>query len=321
MNVIDWLLESDPSIGWQVMRDLTEAPADEIAAKRAKVANHGWGAQLLGLQRSDGHWADGGSIADWIFATKQTLHLLRDMGLDPESGAARRAVGLVRDNVTWLGVLPDDAAWHGKPFFAGEVEPCLNGSVATIGSYFGVDVRPIIDRLLGEQLDDGGWNCEAMRGSTRGSFNTTIAVLEALLDHERATGGSGDVTAALGRGRAYLLTRRLFRRLSTGEPAHPTFTRLGFPACYHYDVLRGLDHLRVAGVVPDDRMADAIAIVESKRGVDGRWPLEHVHEGSRLVHMGEDLGMPSRWITLRALRVLRWYEDGRIRGNVPPHYR
>ena len=141
--------------------------------------------------------------------------LLRDMGLDPASDQARRAVGLVRDRVTWKGCGPQEC--DGNPFFAGEVEPCINGQVAATGAYFGQDVRGIVDRLLGEQLPDGGWNCEAANGSTRSSFNTTICVLEALLEYELAGGSSAEVTEARLRGQEYLLERRLFRRLSTGE--------------------------------------------------------------------------------------------------------
>jgi hypothetical protein len=231
------------------------------------------------------------------------------MGLDPSSNEARRAVALVRDNVTWKGVLPQDAAWHGKPLFSGEVEPCINGRVVAIGSYFGQDVRGIVDRLLGEQMTDGGWNCEAENGSTRGSFHTTINVLEGLLEHERATGGTAQVRAARFRGQEYLLQRRMFRRLSTGEIIDPAFTRFSFPTGYHYDVLRGLEHLRRAGAVPDERVAEAIDLVEKKRGDDGRWILENPHPGELHFDMDEGEGGPSRWNTLRALRVLRWYEQ------------
>ena len=309
-TVIDWLLDSDPSVRWQVMRDLTDTPAEDVTAERARVSTEGWGARLLALQRADGPWGGDASSPEW-WNVLNTLMRLRDLGLDPAGEEARRVVGVVRDDVRWQGYLPQDAAWHGRPFFSGEVEPCINGRVVSIGSYFGQDVREIVDRLLGEQMEDGGWNCEQESGSTRGSFNSTICVLEGLLEHDLATGGSAEVTAALNRGHEYLLTRRLFRRLSTGAVVDPNFTRFSFPTCYHYGVLRGLDHLRAAGVVPEERMAEAIAIVESKRDAEGRWPLEHVHEGSVLPQMDEDEGRPSRWVTLRALRVLRWHEEGR----------
>jgi hypothetical protein len=304
-SVIQWLLDSDPSIRWQVMRDLTAAPKEEVAAERAKVAVEGWGAQLLAAQGTDGYWGTGTSNPEWV--SLQTLLLLHDMGLDPTSEDARGAVARVRDNVTWQGVLPQDAAWHGKPLFAGEVEPCINGRVVTVGSYFRQDVQGIVDRLLGEQMPDGGWNCEQERGSTRGSFHTTICVLEGLLEHERATGGSPMVTAARERGQEYLLERHLLRRLSTDEVIDSAWTQFSFPTGYHYDVLRGLEYLRSAGIALDTRMAEAIELVKSKRDADGRWLLENVHPDLLDAEPGAAEGRPSRWNTLRALRVLDRY--------------
>jgi hypothetical protein len=239
------------------------------------------------------------------------LWLLRHLGLDPASAEARRAVGLVHDHVTWQGSGPQEC--DGNPFFAGEVEPCINGQVATAGAYFGQDVRGIVDRLLGEQLSDGGWNCEAPNGSTRSSFNTTICVLEALLEYERASGGSPQVTEARLRGQEYLLERRLFRRQSTGEVIErdrkggAAWTNFAFPTWWHYDVLRGLEYLRSAGVTPDERVAEAIELVASKRDTDGRWPLETRYPGVMPVEIDEGEGQSSRWNTLRALRVLDWY--------------
>ena len=305
MSVIQWLLDSDPSIRWQAMRDLTDAPDEEVAAERTKVATDGWGARLLASQGADGYWGTGTSNPEWV--SLQTLLLLRDMGLDPTSEEAQLAVARVRDNVTWRGVLPQDAAWHGKPLFAGEVEPCINGRVVAVGSYFGQDVQSIVDRLLGEQMTDGGWNCEQERGSTRGSFHTTICVIEGLLEYERATGGSPSVTAARERGQEFLLERRMLRRLSTGEVIDLAWTQFSFPTGYHYDILRGLEYLRSAGVTPDPRLAEAIDLVASKRDADGRWPLENVHPDELDAEPGAAEGQPSRWNTLRALRVLDWY--------------
>jgi hypothetical protein len=255
------------------------------------------------------------------------LMLLRDFGLDPASDPARRALSLVRERVTWQG----NPAYAGNPFFAGEVEPCINGQVAAVGAYFGQDVRGIIDRLLAEQLPDGGWNCEAENGSTRSSFNTTICVLEALLEYERRHGeGVGDrktgdrsgdgasvdgasvdaVWEACLRGQEYLLERRLFHRLSTGavierdRKGGAAWTNFAYPAWWHYDVLRGLEYLRRAGVKDDARLSEAVDLVRSKRGADGRWLLDTQYPGAMPVEMGEAVGRPSRWITLRALRVL-----------------
>jgi hypothetical protein len=184
--------------------------------------------------------------------------------------------------------------------------------VAASGAYFGQDVQGLVDRLLGEQLADGGWNCEAP-GSTRSSFNTTICVLEALLEHERAGGGSPAVTAARLRGQEYLLERHLCRRRSTGElierdrKGGAAWTRFAFPTWWHYDVLRGLDYLRRAGVAPDARVAEAVDLVAAKRDEVGRWPLETRYPGKMPVETDEGEGRPSRWNTLRALRVLDWY--------------
>jgi hypothetical protein len=288
------------------MRDLTDAPLDDIAAERARVATAGAGARLLALQEADGLWGGAAWKKNQWVSTMHVLMLLRDMGLDPASDQARRAVGLVRDRVTWRGCGPPEA--DGNPFFAGEVEPCINGQVGAVGAYFGQDVQRIIDRLLGEQLADGGWNCEAANGSLRSSFDTTICVLEALLAHERASGGSPEVTEARLRGQEYLLERRLLRRRSTGELIDSAWTRLAFPTWWHYDVLRGLEYLRGATVTPDQRVTEAIELVESERDGDGRWAVEHRHPGAMAIEIDAAKGQASRWNTLRALRVLRWYE-------------
>jgi hypothetical protein len=314
--VIRWLLDSDPSVRWQVMQDLTDATPDEVAAERAKVATEGWGAQLLALQATDGRWGGAAWNRGWD-STMHVLLLLRDLGLDPASEEAHRAIGLVRDRVTWQGCGPPEC--DNNPFFAGEIEPCINGQVAAVGAYFSQDIvvdkacRGIIDRLLGEQQPAGGWNCEAANGSTRSSFHTTICVLEALLEHERAGESRPEVTEARLRGQEYLLQRRLFRRWSTGEmiqdrkARNSDWTRFAFPTWWHYDVLRGLEYLRRADVRPDERMAEAIDLVASKQDSDGRWPLEVKHPGQLPVEIDAGEGRPSRWNTLRALRVLKWY--------------
>jgi hypothetical protein len=313
MNALNWLLEADPAIRWQALRDLTDAAPDQVAAERARVATEGWGARLLALRPDDGLWTTGTPEPEW--ASLVALVMLRDMGLDASTEEARKAIGAVRDHATWNSRGP----WHGTPVLAGEVEPCINGRVVAVGSYFGQDVTGIVERLLGEQMADGGWNCEQENGSTRGSFHTTINVLEGLLEHARATGGSAEVTAALDRGHEYLLERRMLRRLSDGELIDTAFTRFSFPTGYHYDALRGLEHLRAAGVTPDARVTEAIDLVRSKRDADGRLPLENPHEvelvNARVRDLDLDLaereGRPSHWNTLRAMRVLDWYDRSR----------
>ncbi|HEV7603430.1 MAG TPA: hypothetical protein VGO15_00565, partial [Candidatus Limnocylindrales bacterium] len=215
MDVIDWLLDADPAIRWQVMRDLTHEPAEVVAAERTRVATEGWGARLLALQAPDGRW-DGRPWSQDYTDTFHVLELLRHYGLDPESEAARQAIGLVQEQVTWRH--PDfEAPWAENRFFEGEVEPCVNGNAVATGAYFGVDITPLVERLLSEQLPDGGWNCEVERGATVSSLGTTINVLEGLLEHERSAGRSARVGEARRRAEAYMLDRGLFRRKSTGE--------------------------------------------------------------------------------------------------------
>lgn len=303
MEAIDWLLESDPAIRWQTMRDLCDLPADAVDAERAKVATYGWGPRLVNRLAADGR-VDA-QRPEWDCL--RDLLLLRDMGWDPTSDEARSLVGRVSE-LTWHGQLPQDAAWHGRPFFAGEVEPCINGRVVVVGAYTGQDVRVIVDRILDEQCADGGWNCEAGNGSTRGSFHTTICVLEGLLEFDRATGDSADVRAARQRGQEYLLDRRLLRRRSTGEVIDEAFTRFAYPTGYQYDLLRATDYLRSAEVTPDERSVEAVDIIR-QRGRDGRWALDPAESNPLEFDMDERAGQPSRWNTLRALRVLRWADS------------
>jgi hypothetical protein len=309
VSVIDWLLDADPAIRWQVRHDLTDAPAGEIASERARVATEGWGAQLLALQGRDGRWDGGTYRPGWVdgskpffdawTATHFSLWLLRDMGLVPDCLEARDAITRVRENVRW-------EANH-APYFDGETEPCINGIALANGAYFGEAVDAIAERLVGEELGDGGWNCWVEYGARVSSFHTTMCVLEGLLEWERTGGSSAAVAAARHRGEEYLLERGLLRRRSTGQIADPRFTMFSFPPRWYYDVLRALDYFRSTGSGPDDRLAEAIALVAEKRGEDGRWPLENTHQGPTHFELdGPGDGFPSRWNTLRALRVLRW---------------
>jgi len=298
-TVIHWLLDSDPAICWQVMRDITKEPDESVRTERQRVATDGWGAQLLALQGSEGEW--GGDIfpAKWA-ATFYALLLLRDMGLDPKSVQAQKAVDLVRQKVTW-------GPWqNNSPFFNGEVEPCINGRVLALGAYFGEASDQLVDRLLSEQLEDGGWNCEAPP-SKRSSFHTTICVLEGLLAYEQAYGSSSSITGARLRAHDYLLERRMFRRLTTGEVIDCDWLRFSYPPTWHYDVLRGLDYLRSAGAEPDERVVEAINLVAKAKHQNGRWPLQNPHTDQVNFPMEGPAGTASRWNTLRALRVLDWY--------------
>jgi hypothetical protein len=316
-SVIDWLLNSDPSIRWQVMRDLLDAPAPEYRAERAKVETEGWGARLLSYEDEDGQWA-GGAFAprDFEFrewqevgqpwtATAFSLSQLREFGLDPASNRARRAIEMIGANSRW-----DHA---GEPYWEGEVEECINGRIVADGAYFGVDVSPLAHRLAGERLDDGGWNCERANGSVRSSFATTINVLEGLLEYERATGGTPESRGARKSGEDYLLERSLFRRLSTGEPADEQFLRFLHPSRWQYDVLRALDYFRSAAALtraaPDPRLSEAVDHVRSRRREDGTWFLDRNLPGRVWFDMDDGVGKSSRWVTLRAMRVLRRWEQ------------
>jgi hypothetical protein len=309
VDVVEWLLQGDPAIRWQVLRDLTSASSDEVAAERARVEHEGWGARLVALQGADGMWAGGACFpADyrgdepgqpWT-ATMHTLQSLQILGLDPASEAAQRMIPRVAEHGHW--------EHDGQRYFDGEVEPCINGRTIETGAYFGVDVSGIVARILDERLADGGWNCEAENGSVRSSFDTTINVLDGLLELELATGGAPAVHEARQGGEQYLLERSLFRRRSTGTVADPKYLDLAFPYYWHHDVLRALDYFRRAGADPDPRMAEAVEAVRSKQQADGRWLLERVHPGRVHVELDDGVGAPSRWNTLRALRVLAWWD-------------
>jgi hypothetical protein len=312
VSVTGWLLDADPAVRWQVLRDLSSASPDDVAAQRARVEHEGWGARLLANRDADGLWAGGACFPasyagdkpgqPWT-ATMHSLQTLQILGLDPTCETARSMVELVAEHGRWEHA--------GQRYFDGEVEPCINGRTIETGAYFGVDVSAIVERVLGERLEDGGWNCEAENGSVRSSFDTTINVLEGLLAWERATDGPPDVRAARAAGEEYLLERRLFRRLSTGEVVDPAYLEFAFPYYWHYDVLRALDYFRAAGAATDPRMTEAVEVVRSKRQPDGRWLLDRVHPGRVHFAIEGEVGAPSRWNTLRALRVLDWWDSAR----------
>ena len=309
VDTIGWLLDSDPALRWQAMRDLTDAPAAAIASESARVPREGIGAELLSLQQPDGSWRRDDAPA-WL-TTLFSMQLLRATGIDPADPAVEAAIARLETGLRWNDL---GGCWElrapetgGNTFFEGEEEPCINGGALALGAYFGRPAESLVRRLIDEQLEDGGWNCEAPR-SSRSSFHTTICVLEGLLEYERAVGSTPAVAASRKRGEEYLLKRALYRRLSTGETANPEFLEFAFPPRYHYDVLRTLDYFRAAGSEPDARVAEAVSIVQSKRQSDGRWLLDASYEEALALTLNESVKGPSRWNTLRALRVLRWYE-------------
>jgi hypothetical protein len=304
-TLLKWLLNSDPAIRWQGMRDLTDEAPNAVAVERSRVAIEGWGAQLLATQSRAGNW--GGPDEDQgLLTTVYSLVVLMDLGLDPASKQARKMIDRVDSRLVFEPL-------NNRPFLNGETEPCINGRILALGAYFKKPNDGLARRLLREQLEDGGWNCEAVELSAkrplsrRSSFHTTICVLEGLLAYERAGRKSAAVTKARERGEKYLLDRYLFRSLRTGKVIDERWVRFSFPTFWHYDVLRGLDYLRNAGVKPDKRVREAVEIVIKRRHQNGRWPLNLLYRERIPLEMETDVGSASRWNTLRALRVLRWY--------------
>lgn len=310
-DVIDWLLEQDPAVRWQVRRDLLDEPAESIAAERARVATEGWGARILAAQADDGYW--GGTVygshrkRDSVM---WSLQILRRLGVDPADPSVRAAIERVRRGVVWDEV--DDL-----PYFSGEVEECVNGGVLAVASYFGVlgeGSDRILGLLLGQLRADGGWNCDPPEESSRSSFHPTLCVLEGLLAYEQAAGAAHplgpSIAEARRSGEEYLLERHLFRRKSTGEVVDPHYLNFSFPTYWFYDVLRALDYLREARSPADPRIEPAIHAVLEQRADDGRWPAGERWPGRRAYEIDAPPGEPSPWNTLRALRVLRWAEAG-----------
>ena len=316
-DVVDWLLDSDPAIRWQVERDLVGVPASTWEATRARVATEGLGAALLAHQDPDGQWAGGAYFpADFDFdgpeakepgqpytATTWSLNALRDWGLD---------AAVLGDTAARLDA---NSRWEYEqlPYWGGEVDCCINAFTLANGTWLGADVDGIADWMLEHQQPDGGWNCEWVEGSTVSSFHSTLNVIEGLLAHEELTGGSDVLRGARHRGEEYLLERHLLRRLSTGEPVGPWTGHFTFPFRWVYSALRALDHFRAAarvdGTMPDPRLADAVQLVRDARGADGRWVQDGVHTGR--VWFAEDVppGGASPWLTLIGTRVLDWWDS------------
>ncbi len=313
-RVLAWLVDGDPAVRWQALRDLAGAPARAVERERGRVGREGWGARLLARRGAEGGWArrrstDGLYTPKWI-STTYTLLLLRDFGLAPSDPRVCRACALLLEG----GLQADDGLSYGA--WAAQTnrgETCITGMVLSILSYFLHDdprLERVAAHLLGEQMSDGGWNCRRPLGATHSSVHPPNSVLEGLSLYQAFRGARNRaVAAAQGRGREFLLAHRLFRSHRTGRVMKSEFTRFTFPPRWHYDVLRALDHFRAVGAPRDPRLAEAVELVRGKRGSDGRWPLDHEYRGKVYFRL-EPVGRPSRWNTLRALRVLRWWEGG-----------
>ncbi len=319
-RVTRWLLDGDPAIRWQTMRDLTGEAERTVRRERGKVARSGWGARLLGRQDPDGRWAGGLSSDAGLYSPKwtsttYTMLLLRDFGLSPDNRQAKKACSLLLDG----GLQRDGGISYGTwASWTRRGETCVTGMVLSILSYFEYpDARldTVAARLLMDQMPDGGWNCRRPAGATHASVHTTISVLEGLRLYELlGAHRSRAVRTAQRRGREFLLEHRLFRSHRTGRIIKPEFTRFSFPPRWHYDILRALDHFRDVDAPRDRRLAESVDIVRLARREDGRWPLQHAYSGKSFFEL-ERVGAPSRWNTLRALRVLSWWDRNGARGE------
>jgi len=312
---MQWLLRGDPAIRWQTLRDLVGATDGAVERERRKVGRHGWAARLLAKQDPTGTWAggqssDGGLYSPKWTSTTYTMLMLRDFGLPANSRQAQKACKLLLDGGFQRDGGIDYGVWAK---WTRRSETCVTGMALSILSYFEYKdprVETIASHLLGRQMPDGGWNCRLVDGATHASVHTTISVLEGLRLYELQRGRDmPEVNAAQRRGREFLLVHRLFRSHRTGEIIKPQFIRFSFPPRWHYDILRALDYFQAVNAPQDSRLADAIKIVRSSQRDDGRWPLQHSYKGKTYFEL-ERVGAPSRWNTLRALRVLKWWDRG-----------
>lgn len=316
--LLEWLLDSDPALRWQVERDIAGAPPEVWMATRKRIATEGFGAKLLASQDPDGQWAGGaffpkdydfhgpeaveGAGQPWT-ATTWTLNTLREWGIEAEAlhGTAERLAA----NSRW--------EYENLPYWAGEVDCCINAYTLANGAWLGADVAGIADWFLEHRLTDGGWNCEWVTGSTRSSFHSTLNTLKGLLYYEIATGGTPALREARRAGEAYLLERCLMRRLSTGDIVGPWVSWFAYPFRWRYTVLHAADYFREAtghdGIAPDARMAEAIEVIRGARQLDGTWLQEQRYPGRVWCDVDVPPGQPSKWLTCIGIRVLDWWDS------------
>ena len=299
VSVIDWLLDGDPAVAWQVQRDLLDRAESTWMRTRRGVATEGWGAALLAERTDDGMWGGGLYGPKWI-STFYTMRLLQHLGLPANHREGRASCELLLDR----GVHDDGAVslWNSRT-----PDTCVTAMLLDMAVAFGYaeDERceRMIASLLREQMDDGGWNCERYRGATHSSFHTSVSALEGLRSFEHLP----DVAAACERGREFFLEHQLYRSSTTGEVVRQSFSRFSFPPRWFFDVLRGLEAFALADAPWEDRLADPVDVLERRRSTDGRWKTQNRHTGRTFFEL-EPAGQPGRMNTLRALRVVRWLD-------------
>jgi len=306
-HVIEWLLSGDAGIRWQTMHDLTGALETEFYSERTRVAEQGWGKQLLDLQDSSGMWGGGLYSPKWI-STTYTMLLLRHLGLHPRHPAAWCACELLLER----GLYTDGGINFSRSKSHKYSETCVTGLILALLAYFQYGderIQCLVNFVLEQQMPDGGLNCQSFNGAVHSSFHTTIMVLEGLLEFTRFSDYNyNEIQTAIARAIEFLLEHKLYKSHRTGAIVHKNLTLFSFPPHWHYDVLRALDFCRDLNCALDPRMQDALNLVREKRGADGCWKLQNQHPGRTFFTM-EQPGKPSRWNTLRALRVLKWVED------------
>lgn len=301
-ELIAWLLEGDVSVQYQVHRDLLGSERPDL---RARIAEEGWGARFLSTQKPEGHWGQRFYQPKWI-STHYTLLDLKNLAISPQNEAIRASITQVIEKHKGPdgGILPIGVSQKS--------DMCINGMFLNYACYFGAEAEAltsIVDCLLAEHMADGGFNCYSnTRGAVHSSMHTTISVLEGILEYEK--GGYryrlADLRRAQQQSIEFLLQHRLFRSDRTGEVIDKKWLMLSYPSRWKYDILRALDYFQSAGLGYDPRMADAVAVLEKKRRKDGTWPVQAKHPGQTHFDM-EKTGGPSRWNTLRALRVLQHF--------------
>ncbi len=303
-KIIQWLLEGDPSIRWQVRRDLLKQSLVRVEAERRKIAKEGWGARLLDLQDPSGRWGGGMYGPKWI-STTYTMLTLRLLGLPPNNPQAKRACKLFLDEGFYTdgGINFFSYAWKYS-------ETCVTGMILTLLAYFRYAdrrIHSVASYLIGQQMPDGGWNCESYKGATHSSFHTTLSVLEGLYEYQCTHPEmKKKVNRVRERGHEFLFAHRLYKSHRTGKVFDAKMTSMPFPPRWRYDFLRALDYFRACNAPKDERMSDAIGLLKSKQKKDGLWHMNSGMAGRKYFDL-EAAGQPSRWNTLRALRVMEWW--------------
>jgi len=303
-EIINWLLEGDVSVRWHTMNSLLDTSGEDKNYLQKKIATEGWGARLLSYQDTKGMWGNGIYSPKWI-STTYTMLTLKLLGLHPDTQAVNKTCKLLIDK----GLYSDGGINYFRSL--SHSETCVTGLILSIVSYFKYSdnrINSLFDYLIHQQMKDGGWNCQSYKGDTHSSFHTTMLVLEGLYEYEKLFPQKKELSKKIReKGHEFLLRHKLFRSHRTGKVVDQKMTRFSFPPQWRYDIMRILDYFQESNAKKDSRMEDAIAILIKKQMFDGRWKLQNRHPGKSYFEM-EKAGQPSRWNTLRALRILQWWE-------------